>query len=682
MLKPRSEMPQVPVFLPIALRWKPVGERSSRVLDSAYCLLEVSDSAVAEQLRKQVGEGSITSADRLGAPLRLIGRTDARGVLMLLPKGSPLALDPLALSSLSPVLCPLGMSARIAWTQDARTFEDLRRAQEARDPSSGTLFTQAFALIFDEQTELPQAVEEVLVELDEGIALRPGLFAPRAQSFPVEMLRRADDGRTWCIELHDQALELAFDAALRMRNIAGLGDEHYLPAHRVLLDQVLDILSRRGREGDPMRLVIPQHERLCGGEYRALREDTGSVVRRCERCIAADGKTLSAVWDAAFLELSLHPYPEGSFDGRGTGAVPRRWTAQLLMNAAALALRDQLEQTLYDETDPGLDERLLQIASGQGDPAHASSAEQFMARTAAVVAWLKKASSFVQKGVKLATAASDPKLVEPVTEWLEHIVLYSAVGKKTRAIQTAVTRAMRMAQTWEGKQADFEVEIVADQIRLASAPTRTEVSVHLTNAQRWNTRFERAGRVLKLMNALSLWDGMLKPEAERPSVLKQMTDLHGFVDGLEGTYRIFTDTAETELGVNLRSFGKWLGPVGIYLALDDTWDKLQAGNALGAQVAVSGALLGVLTIALELAVASPHPAVKALLVAAGLVLAVIEVYTLDEEEKLLEKYRPRCENAGAYLEAKNAVSSMKSALDQAEWEAESASGRATQLAGR
>jgi hypothetical protein len=99
---------------------------------------------------------------------------------------------------------------------------------------------------------------------------------------------------------------------------------------------------------------------------------------------------------------------------------------------------------------------------------------------------------------------------------------------------------------------------------------------------------------------------MLKPQGEKPPLLKQMTDLHGFVDGLEGTYRFLTDTAETELGIVLKGLAKPISGVGIYLGLEGAWAKLQAGDGLGARLAVSSVMIGVLTLTLEVVSNAPH----------------------------------------------------------------------------
>jgi hypothetical protein len=666
--------------MPLPLYWKPVGENGSRVLDNAYLVLEVTDSELAKQIRRKVGEGCIVPAKSSATlPLRLLARTDDRGVLMTLGKNSPLASDPLSLPALSPLLCPLGMSMRLWWTADAQTFEDVQR--DLRDAASApSVPMSSVKLVFDERDELPRAVEEVLLEMENGGELRPTLFRRREEVFPEEILRSTEDGRTWSIELNDHSLELAVNCALGMRDLAELGIEHDLPAHQLLLGHVLDILQRRGNQGDPVLNVVPMHQQIGGLGYWSLREDLASVVRRCSEGVKTAGPTLLAVYEAAFYELSLHPYPDGNFE-HASGIVSRKWATKVLMDSAGLALRGELAQTLYNQSDEGLEERLLSIASGTGNPAQADAAEQFMARTTAVIAWLSKASSYVRDSVSLAGATVDPKTVEAITGWLEPIVVTAAQKKKAgrRAIVGAVTRAMRLAQAWAGLDPNFEFELGNKNVPLQGAPDARRSLLLLADTARWAKRFERAGRLLNLLNVLSLWDGMLKPQGEKPPVLKQMTDLHGLVDGLEGTYRILTDTAETELGIVLNGLAKPIAAVGIYMGLEDAWAKLQAGDGLGARLAASSVMIGILTLTLELASDAPHPAIKAVLLLAGLGLAAAAEYAMDEEEKFLESYRPGCENTGAYGAARNSVRAMASALERLEWEAERESNKAKRL---
>jgi hypothetical protein len=172
---------------------------------------------------------------------------------------------------------------------------------------------------------------------------------------------------------------------------------------------------------------------------------------------------------------------------------------------------------------------------------------------------------------------------------------------------------------------------------------------------------------------------MMKEDGERPSVLKQMTDLHGFVEGLESTYRLLADTAKTELGVVLKSLSGLVTKVSLYLAVEDTWTMFRTGGSFAAQLSASTLVLAVLSVALELAVAAPHPAVKLLLVAAGVVVAVATAYRYDDDEKFLEQYRPGCGMDGAYAEARNVVRRMKRQLNEAEWENQEAHQKAEKL---
>jgi len=653
--------------MPLPLRWKPVGEQHATVLAHSYCVLEVSPGELADVVRRQVGEGCVQKSE--GAILRLWARTDERGVLMTLPKGSPAVLDPLSLPALAPLMCPLGLRMNIWWTASKQIFDDAQSVQDGRGVSAPDRSTHRIQLVFDEQSEPPRAIEELLAELDDGPTLRTQLFARRDDSFPAQILRLADDKSTWCIELHDHALEIAADAAWRIEEMGSLSTRHHLPAHQLLLAEVLDVLRRRAKQGDPMRNIIPRHEHLCGGEYRALRHDFETSLARTKRERDKAGKVLASVFSRALHELSVHPYPEGDYERekQRTGAVAQRPTANLLLRSKSVFVQDQLLELLYKKED-GLEARLFAIVRGEEDPATITGIRSFLAETSAVLAWLGKASSFVKKGVKLGKTVSDPKDVEVLTAWIDSVLIVAAQkGLAKDKLFAAVTRGMRLAQVWAGMEPDFETSAAPTALRLRGAPSKHVVGMGKLPAELWHRRFARAGTLLNLLNVISLGKAIFSSDGNKPSLLKSMTDLHGFADGLEGTYRILSDTAETQLGTSLKVAGKLLGPIGVYISAEDAWAQFQTGDAVATLLATSSLGLGFLTVSLELAAKAPHPAVKVGLVLAGLAITVASILTTDDEERFLEQYRPRCENGGAYLDARNGWSAVDRALDSIEW---------------
>lgn len=657
----------IPAYMPLPLRWKPVGESHSSVLAHAYCILEVSQGELADIVRRQVGEGCVQRST--GATLRLWARTDEQGVLMTLPKGSPEVLDPLSLPALSPLMCPLGLRMNIWWTRSKQIFHDAQNAPKVPHSSTPYSPTHRIHLVFDEQSDPPRAIEELLAELDDGPTLRAQLFTRRDDAFPDEILRLADDKRTWCVELHDHALEIAVDAAWCIEEMGSLSTRYHLPAHQLLLGEVLDVLHRRAKQGDPMRNIIPRHEHLCGGEYRALRHDFEASLARTKREREKAGKVLAAVFSRALHELSVHPYPEGDYERetQSTGAVAQRPTASLLLRSKSVYVQDELLELLYKKED-GLEARLFAIARGEEDPANITGIRQFLAETGAVLAWLGKASSFVKQGVKLGKTVSDPEDVEVLTGWIDSVLIVAAQkGLARDKLFAAVARGMRLAQVWAGLEPDFGVEAAPADIVLTGAPSENVVGMGKLPAERWHRRFTRAGTLLNLLNVIALGKAIFSSDGDKPSLLKTMTDLHGFVDGLEGTYRILSDTAETQLGTSLKAAGKLLGPVGVYISAEDAWAQFQTGDAVATLLATSSLGLGFLTVSLELAANAPHPAVKVALVLTGVAIAVASILTTDDEEQFLEQYRPRCESGGAYVEARNALSAIERALDSVEW---------------
>src|SRR5688500_17123097 len=190
----------IPAYMPLPLRWKPVGESHSRVLAHAYCVLEVPPGELADVVRRQVGEGCVQRSN--GTTLRLWARTDHQGVLMTLPKGSPEVLDPLSLPALAPLMCPLGLRMSIWWTANKQIFHDAHNASNIPDSSAPSRPSHRIQLVFDEQSDPPRAIEELLAELDDGPTLRAQLLTRRDDALPDEILRLADDKKTWCIELH------------------------------------------------------------------------------------------------------------------------------------------------------------------------------------------------------------------------------------------------------------------------------------------------------------------------------------------------------------------------------------------------------------------------------------------------------------------------------------------------
>jgi hypothetical protein len=657
---------QTPAFSPLVLRWKPVGQSDSEVVANAYCVLEVADRAAIGLLERKVAEASIV---QLGShALHILARTDARGVLMTVPRGAAGAPDALSLPALAPLLCPLGIAFKLWWTCSRKAFDDVLRLEHAGDAQHPLQFAQSLALAFDEHVELPPAIDAALVEYYDGPALRE-LFQRRADdAYPAQLLTLAPDGRTWCLVLHDQALEIGLDAAFSIQQAGGLVQDYRLPAHQVLLAEVLDILRRRGHEKGPFVDIIPKHEHLCGGEYHALRDDIRYALERVRREVGRAGTVLGAVIDRALHELSVHPYPEGDYEQRAPGAISCKRAAKSMLDARAVHLQDGLVAH-FAKHSAGQEERLLAIARGERDPADATDIEHFLAQTGAVLAWLHKASSFVQKGVKIGLVALDPKNVDELTSWVESVLIAAAQKKSVGKQQLfdAVTRGMRVVQVWLGLAPDFALEGARTAVPLSRAAAPTRVKITKATAERWHSGLDRAGSLLKLLNVISLADALYAKDGEKPSVLKTMTDLHGFVDGLEGTYRILSDTAQTQLGTSLKSLGKLLGPVAVFVAGEDAWDRFQTGDALGTLLASGGVGLAFITVAMDLAVANPHPAAKAAIFATGLAIGVGLELTTDEEERLVEKYRPHCEDAGAYLEGKNAVSMIEQVLDDIEW---------------
>jgi hypothetical protein len=660
-------MTAIPAFLPLVLRWKPVGESGSQALAHAYCLLEVADPAVIALLERKVGEASMM---RLGADPRLhiVARTDARGVLMTVPAGSAGAPDPLSLPALAPLLFPVATALKIWWTDGRQIFEEALGLERAGGSERPLARAPSVVLAFDDETELPEAIERTLLELEDGAVLRSHLIRSRDEARPSELLQLAEDGRTWCVELHDYALQVAVDAAWNIQELVALGPRHHFAAHQLLLAHTLDILRRRGHETDPFSDIVPKHEHLCAGEYRALRDDLRYALAHAAREVDKAGVVLGAVADQALHELSVHPYPEGDFERRGRGIVARRMTASLLLRSRAIHLQEALVAH-FSRRGESSDARLLAIARGEKDPEDATEIEKFLAQTVAVLAWLGKGSSCFKKGAKLARTLRSPKEVEELTGWID-AVLAAAAQKGTLTQQKlfdAVTRGMRVAQVWAGMEPDFEIESVPARLALQGAPKTTAVRVVKVRAELWHRRFERAGTLLKLLNVIALSNALFGEDRENPSVLKMMTNLHGFVDGVEGTYRILSDTAETQLGISLKGLGKLLVPVSVYLSMEDTWSQLQAGDAIATLLAAGGVAAGILAASVELAIVSPHPAIKAAIYLAGFALAGAMILTTDDEEQFLEKYRPLCEDAGAYLEAKSAVSVVERALDDVEW---------------
>jgi hypothetical protein len=133
------------------------------------------------------------------------------------------------------------------------------------------------------------------------------------------------------------------------------------------------------------------------------------------------------------------------------------------------------------------------------------------------------------------------------------------------------------------------------------------------------------------------------------------------VEALESVYRLLTRTAETELGVAMTRVAPLIGAASAYLALEQSWGHLQAGNAVAAMLSSAGASVALLSLMLTGARA---PVLLAFLAAVALVTAVSVELAYDKEEKLLEQYRPNCRNTGGYLNVVLAVKAITRRLQE------------------
>ncbi len=668
-------MVHIPAYLPLALRWKPVGEAKSRPLSSAYVVLVIYDSETAELIRHKVGEGSILPRrEKEGsAQMRLLVRTDARGVVMASPPGTALAPEARNLANLSPLLIPVGTKASLWWTTSEDILDAVLKDTSIDMPAEGRL-----ELAFDDALELPEAIEQTLVGLDDEAEIRGLLRKSYENEFPKELLRLADDGRTWCVELHDHALELAINSALLIVQDAKLPDEHRLSAHQLLLAHVLDILGKRGKKpnrvlGSEVLAVIPQHDRLCGGEYMALASRMDSVLAGCRREMEKAGAVLAQCLEAALLELCLHGYPNGSFERAASpGMVSRQWASKLLLNARSLSLRNDLIPALNGASS----DRLLKVASGEEDPDAASGTEVFLAQNKAVIAWLSGKSRYIDKAIELADLGRLDNALE-LTNWIEEVLVDAARRQSTGSARlgSAIEAGVRMAQTWAGLPASFQLKRSNEQIALIEDLRDYVVRIDFHEIDRVGAHFERAFHLLKVINGVGLLNAALQPSGSQPSKLDVMVNTHGFLEGVEGTYRILSKVAETEFGLALKAAAKIAGPTAVFVSAQSAWAHFEAGNGLATLLATTGVALDMIVLSLR----APHPAVKLALLVASLSVTVAASYAYDDDEEFLEKYRPGCNEGGAYLEAINAVRTLERELERAEGDNQRAARRVRQL---
>ncbi|MDB4988866.1 MAG: hypothetical protein JWN04_4044 [Myxococcaceae bacterium] len=664
----------------LILHWKPVGESKPALLANAYLLIEV-EPGLMSTMREKLSEHAFTSVDG-GSRSLIMARTDERGFVRIVPSSCKGPADALCLSNLSPTLFPLGASMKAWWTHERKVFDDVLAIEESTKSSSHPLhWMNTIKLVFDDRHELPGVLEHGLAYADNGPELREQLLARREDVFPAAILEPAEDGALNLV-LHDPYLELAIDCALRVLRLSELGTEQNMPVHQLLIEQVTEVVRKKGQAKSALHDLASRHERLCGGEYQALRDDIGTQLTRCTRYIDEPAKTLAALCEPAFLELSAHPYPHGRFEHRESGRVSQQWAAKLILDSTALTLRHEIANKLYDRSDEDLDDRLLSIAAGTGDPHDASGAEKFLAQATTVVTWLnKKGAGIARKGASSLAGMADPKAVDQLTQWLEKAVVGAARMKQvsSAALVGAVTRAMRMAQVWTRAEANFEYSLTSEDVPLQGAPQKTLLSVSLANAERWNKRFDRAAKLLKLLNIFALVDGMLKPVGQRDSVAKQLSTMYGFVEGTDTLLKIVANTTETELGVALKSMSKMMSGLNVYVQSEALVWSVDHSNTLGEVVGAGNVAVSILTLALELTADTPLPALKAVLLVVGVALAIAAEFTLDSDEKFLEQYRPGCQREGGYLNALDACRFMNRALDDAEWENHKTAERAAKL---
>ena len=680
-------MPKLFAFMPLALHWKGAGDRTSSTLKEAYCLLDLPKDATG--LLRAVHDGTLRRPMVDGAErVRVVARTDANGVLVAVPASAGGAPEPSELSNCKPILFPLGSELSLWWTHDKEIFDEVRKqADEDRAHVAHDQMAHV-TLAFDEGVGIPQAVVEVLVDTHAPMEASGWISRRSEASFPRELLQLADDKKTWCVVLRDHALELSVELALTIKEVARLPLENKVSAHQLLLTRVIDILKKRGKEHGFLKETIAMHERLGGAEYRAMLQDFEYAILGCAREIEHAGKGLSKIYRQALHELSVHPYEEGTFEERNSARFTQRWSAKLIIDAQGLYLRRAIIDTLYNHSDPKLTERLLQIARGEGDPENLNDTEQLLASCKAAADWLSKAEKYVGAVAKVGKEVTDPKVVRPLTDWIEFTITLAGAHAdyhrmERKLAEEALTRTLHIVQALEGEAPSYSALWTSTSLKAVDDLSGVESILRTTKAIAsgpTSRTFERVNTLLKVLNAASLTQGFFKDEDGKPSVLQQMIDLHGTLEGIEGTYRMITKASETELGTTLKSLGKVLAPLALYLSAEKTWSHLQAGNALAGLLETAGVGLGIITLTLELTKTAPHPALKVLLVTLGVAAAVGAEYSYDKDEEFLQQYRPSCRETGAYMRAKDAVRRIERSLKGTERDIDVLASRALKVA--